>query len=55
MKKSRKFERAISVISLFLSLFMMYGIGYNQGESKKLIIISIFLGISAVISAGLLE
>lgn len=52
---SRKTERILSVISLGISLFMMYGIGRDPTVPKYLMIISVLFGISAVICAGILE
>ncbi len=55
MKRDRKLERMLSIVSLSISQLMMYGIGKNAESPIYLLWISISFSIAAIVCAGILE
>lgn len=55
MKNDRNFERIASIVSMSISLFMMYGIGKCTEAPDYFLLIAILLGVVAIICAGILE
>lgn len=55
MKRDRKLERVLSIVSLSISQFMMYGIGKNEEGPTYLPWIAVLLSVTAIVCAGILE
>lgn len=55
MKKGKKLEQLVSLSLLFLSQFVMYGVGLNSGQPDYLIVVGILFGLGSVVFAGLLD
>lgn len=55
MKRDRRLERILSIVSLSISQFMMYGIGKNTESPSYLLWITVLLSVTAIVCAGILE
>lgn len=53
--KDNRFFKFLSVMELMLSLMLMYSAGMNPAESARTILISVLLGMVALITLGLID